>query len=251
MRCVHEASLYKRNCFITLTYNDENLPERKRLKREDFTLFLKRLREHARRKKHNGEIRFYLGAEYGTLNDRPHFHAILFNWDWEDKTYYKTTPTGEKIWLSAALERLWPYGYSSTAEMTFESAAYIARYCMQKITGEQADEHYKRYDELGEYHLPPEFNGMSLKPGLGTDWYKFYKEDVHTNDYVVINGKETNVPKFYDKILKRTDPDKMRDFKEAREWNGYQNRMDNTPERLAIKEQVAKAKIKLLQRGKI
>lgn len=247
MRCVHEASLHKRNCFITLTYNDENLPERKKLKREDFTLFMKRLRKHA----YPTQPRFYLGGEYGTLNDRPHFHAILFGWDWEDKKYYKTTPSGEKIWLSATLERLWPYGYSSTAEMTFESAAYIARYCMQKVTGEMAEEHYKRYDELGEYQLPPEFNGMSLKPGLGADWYKFYKNDVHQNDYVIINGKETNVPKFYDKILKRTDPDKMQYFKEQREWNGYQQRLDNTPERLAVKEQVTLAKIKQLQRGKI
>lgn len=245
MRCVHEASLYKRNCFITLTYNDENLPERKKLKQEDFTAFIKRLR-----KKQQG-IRFYLGGEYGTENDRPHFHAILFNWDWDDKTYYKTTSAGEKIWLSATLDRLWGHGYASTAEMTFESAAYIARYCMQKITGEAAEEHYKRYDELGEYHLPPEFNNMSRMPGLGADWYKFYKSDIHTNDYVIINGKETNVPKFYDKILKRTDPDKMQYFKEQREWNGYKQRQDNTPERLLIKEQVAKAKIKQLQRGQI
>lgn len=135
--------------------------------------------------------------------------------------------------------------------MTFEAAAYIARYCLQKRTGIEAEEHYKRHDELGEYHLTPEFNGMSLKPGLGADWYKFYKNDVHTNDYVIINGKETNVPKFYDKILKRTDPEKMQEFKEAREWNGYKQRLDNTPERLAIKEQVTLAKIQQLKRGKI
>lgn len=247
MRCVHEASLYKRNCFITLTYNDENLPERKRLSQEDFAKFMKRLRKHAE----PHLVRFYMGGEYGTQNDRPHFHAIIFNWDWNDKRYYKTTSAGEKIWLSTTLERLWPYGYSSTAEMTFESAAYIARYCMQKITGEAAEEHYKRHDELGEYQLPPEFNQMSRKPGLGADWYNFYKKDIHTNDYVIINGKETNVPKFYDKILKRTDPEKMQEFKEQREWNGYQARQDNTPERLAVKEQVTLAKLKQLQRGQI
>lgn len=247
MRCVHEASLYKRNCFVTLTFNDENLPYRNRLEGEHFVKFMKRLRKHAEPQ----PVRFYMGGEYGTLNDRPHFHAILFNWDWEDKVRFKETPSGETIYTSATLEKLWPWGYCSTAEMTFESAAYIARYCLQKRNGDEAEWHYKRFDELGEYQLTPEFNQMSRKPGLGADWYKFYKSDVHTNDYVIINGKETNVPKFYDKILKRTDPEMMREFKEAREWNGYKQRLDNTPERLAVKEKVTLAKLDQLKRGKI
>lgn len=192
-----------------------------------------------------------MGGEYGTENWRPHYHAILFNWDWKDKKYYKTTGSGEKIYLSETLEKLWPHGYSSTAAATFESAAYIARYCMQKVTGEAAHEHYKRHDSQGEYQLIPEFNQASRKPGIGGDWWKFYKNDVYQHDYVVMNGVKTNVPKYYDKLLKRIDPDKMQEFKESREWNGYQNRIDNTAERLLVKEQVAKAKLQQLIRGKI
>lgn len=204
-----------------------------------------------RLRKHKQNIRFYMGGEYGSQNWRPHYHAILFNWDWTDKRYYKTTGSGEKIYTSELLEKLWPYGYSSTANATFESAAYIARYCMQKRTGEEAKEWYKRTDEEGEYQLIPEFNQASRKPGIGGDWLKFYKNDVYTYDYVVVNGVETNVPKYYDKLLKRSDPDKMRDFKEQREWNGYQTRNDNTAERLRVKEIVAKAKTSQLIRGKI
>jgi hypothetical protein len=92
---------------------------------------------------------------------------------------------------------------------------------------------------------------MSRKPGLGADWLRFYKEDVFQNDIVIINGKETNVPKFYDKLLKKTDPDRLQDLKDAREWNGYQLRADNTPERLLVKEMVTQAKLKLLERGKV
>lgn len=246
MRCVHEASLYKRNCFVTLTYNDENLPERGRLHYPDFQAFMKRLRKTG-----GNNIRFYMGGEYGSLNDRPHFHAILFNWDWEDKAYFKVTGSGEKIYTSKTLEKLWTYGHSSTAEMTFESAAYIARYCLQKVNGEAAEEHYKRYDHLGEYQLIPEFNEMSVKPGIGADWLKFYKNDVYTFDRVIINGVETNVPKYYDKLMARQNPEKMAAFKEAREWDGYQRRADNTPERLEVKRQVAQAKINLLKRGEI
>jgi len=242
MRAVHEAKMYKRNCFVTLTYNDENLPERGRLRYLDYVLFMKRLR-----KKHGENIRFYMCGEYGDL-DRPHYHAILFNHDWDDKTYFKTSNSKEKIYTSEDLTKLWGLGHASTGDATFESAAYIARYCMQKINGERAEEHYKRYDFLGEYSLVPEFNEMSRKPGIGGDWLRFHMKDVYTNDKIIINGKETNVPKFYDKILKRLDPEKLRDFKEIREWNGYQQRADNTPERLAVKEQVTIAKIQQLKR---
>jgi len=242
MRAVHEAKMYKRNCFITLTYNDENLPDRGRLRYLDYVLFMKRLR-----KKHGENIRFYMCGEYGDL-DRPHYHAIIFNHDWDDKTYFKTSNSKEKIYTSEDLTKLWGLGHASTGDATFESAAYIARYCMQKINGERAEEHYKRYDFLGEYSLVPEFNEMSRKPGIGGDWLRFHMKDVYTNDKIIINGKETNVPKFYDKILKRLDPEKLRDFKEIREWNGYQQRADNTPERLAVKEQVTIAKIQQLKR---
>ena len=172
-----------------------------------------------------------MGGEYGTLNERPHYHAILFNWDWKDKEYFKTTGSGEKIYTSNLLQKLWPYGYSSTAAMTFESAAYIARYCLQKITGQQAEEHYKRYDMLGEYQLNPEFNNMSRRPGIGADWLNFYKEDVYNDDMIVINGKESRVPAYYDKLFNKIDPARMAQFKEEREWQGYQNRADNSPDR--------------------
>ena len=237
--------MYKRNCFITLTYDDENLPHRNRLEYDDFALFMKRLRKQAE----PNLIKFYMGGEYGTLNDRPHYHAILFNHDFDDRQYFKKTGSGERIDTSEQLQKLWPYGHSSVGNMTFESAAYIARYCMQKVNGEMAEEHYKRFDYLGEYQLTPEFNQMSN--GIGMDWLKFHQNDVYTNDYVIVRGVKCNVPDYYDKLMMRKDPEKMRDFKEEREWKGYQNRDDNTPERLAVKEQVHLAKIKLLKRGEI
>lgn len=246
MRAVHETKLYKRNCFITLTYDEENLPHRGKLNYPDFHQFM-----HKLRKKYGQGIRFYMCGEYGTLNNRPHYHAILFNHDWTDKIHFKQTESEKSISTSEELQRLWPHGHSSTGEATFESAAYIARYCVQKITGDEAEEHYKRFDYLGEYQLTPEFNQMSRKPGIGGDWLKFYKEDVFKHDIVVINGKETNVPKFYDKLLKKQNPERLQDLKDAREWNGYQQRADNTPERLLIKEIVTKAKIQQLERGKV
>jgi len=194
-------------------------------------------------------LRYYMGGEYGTLNWRPHYHAILFNHDWDDRTRFKETGSGSTIYTSRELERLWPYGYSSTADATFESAAYIARYCLQKVTGDAAEAHYKRFDQEGEYQLKPEYNRMSQ--GIGKDWLNFYKSDVFTHDYVISRGVITRVPAYYDKLFKRINPEEMERFKEEREWKAYQHRDDQTPERLKVKDTVLKAKINLLKRGEI
>lgn len=239
--------MYNQNSFITLTYDPKFLPYRGQLTHEHFQKFMKRLR-----KENTQLIRYYMGGEYGTSNEgehRPHYHAILFNKDWTDRKYFKKSPSGEKIYTSSALERLWPYGYSSTANATFLSAAYIARYCMQKVTGERAAEHYKREDENGTYQLNPEYNMMSN--GIGADWLKFYKQDVYTDDYVIVRGHKSRVPRYYDKKFAKLDEEQMQHFKELREWKAYQVRTDNTDERLTVKEKVTEAKIKALARGKI
>jgi len=206
---MHEASMHENNSFITLTYDEEHLPHRGQLQHKDFQDFIKRVR-----KKY--DVRYYMAGEYGTLNGRPHFHAGLFGHDWADKLFYKTTDSGEKIYTSAELTKLWPWGFSSTAEVTFESMAYVARYCMSKITGDMAEEHYKRFDYLGEYQLNPEYNAMSLKPGIGATWLKKYEADVYTYDYVIVNGHETRPPKYYDKLFEAKNPDKFEDLKHER-----------------------------------
>lgn len=245
-RCMHEASLYRENSFITLTYNEENVPKRGNLNYADFQLFMKRLR-----KKTGCKTRFYMGGEYGTQNGRPHFHACIFGYDFPDKIYFMRSPTGGKLYRSETLEQLWPHGYSSIAALTFQSAAYIARYCVQKVTGHAAEEHYKRHDEEGEYQLTPEFNRMSLKPGIGALWLEKYKSDVYTYDHVIINGQECSPPKYYDKLLKKWDSDKLDEFKETREERALKRKNDNTPSRLAEREQFQNARIRSLARGKV
>lgn len=241
---MHEASLHEHNCFITLTYMEEYLPERNNLKHKDFQDFLKRLR-----KKH--PVRYYMAGEYGPLNGRPHFHSAIFKYDFPDKLYYKETESGEKIYTSKELEKLWPWGFSSVGELTFESAAYIARYCLSKITGDAAEEHYKRFDHLGEYQLNPEYNRMSLKPGIGAGWLDKYTNDVYTSDYVIVNGHKTRPPKYYDKIFESRNPDRFEEIKDERIKLAQSRYMDNTDERLLVKEKVAIAKTQTLLRGKI
>jgi hypothetical protein len=82
MRCLHESSLYDRNAFVTLTYDDEHLPPGGSLNYPDFQRFMKRLRKNSK-----SPIRFYMGGEYGESTLRPHFHVCLFGYDFPDKVY--------------------------------------------------------------------------------------------------------------------------------------------------------------------
>lgn len=156
VRCVHEAKLYKENCFITLTYDNQHLPANGSLVRRDLTNFFKRLR-----KQYDHKIRYFACGEYGDKGQRPHYHAILFNHHFSDRRVFSAGKF--PLYISDQLASLWQFGHSIIGEMSFESAAYTARYCVKKITGKDAREHY------GE--RLPEFSAMSRRPGIGHDFF--------------------------------------------------------------------------------
>lgn len=245
VRCMHEAAAFDSNAFVTLTYDDACLPSDGSLKYRDYQLFMKRLRKVA------GKVRFYMCGEYGDENFRPHYHACLFGYDFSDKKPFKTTGSGSSLYTSETLEALWPHGLSSTADVTFESAAYVARYCMKKVTGKAADAYYEKVDpDTGEiYKLTPEFNKMSLKPGIGHGWYSKYRSDVYPSDEVIVRGKACKPPKYYDKLYAKEFPEKFEDLQFIREMDGRFRFPDNTDERLLVKEQVALAGLSLFQRS--
>lgn len=243
MRCVHEATLYKSNAFVTLTYEEANLPARGQLVYADFQKFMKRLRrEYA-----PNRVRFYMCGEYGELG-RPHYHACLFNVDFWDKEYWSKQESGAKLYRSKILERLWPYGFTSIGDVNFETAGYVARYCMKKMTGFNARYHYYREDEKGGYQLIPEFNKMSLKPGIGKEFLEKWEKDIYPHDYVIINEKKTKPPKYYDKIWKADNEDAFEEMQLERERKGRERYEDNTESRLLVKEEVQEARIRTLKR---
>jgi hypothetical protein len=247
IRCMHEAQMHTQNCFITLTYNDNHLPSDKSLHYRDFQLFIKRLRKRYPGRK----IRYYMAGEYGENFGRPHFHACIFGHDFHDKKLWQRTAAGSMLYRSAKLEALWPFGYSSIGDVNFESAAYTARYIMKKVTGKQQDQHYTEIDqETGEIKKrTPEFNKMSLKPGIGCDFYKKYTSDIYPQDYVILRGKKVKPPKYYDKQYKIDQPYEYDELLYMREKNAKLNSEDNTPERLSVKESVTMAKLQKLKRN--
>lgn len=237
VRCVHEASLYERNCFVTLTYNEDALPDNAGLRYRDFQLFMKRLRKNGPSKM----VRFFMCGEYGENFGRPHFHACLFNVDFPDKVFLFEASSGGRVYRSACLERFWPHGFSSLGDVTFQSVAYVARYVMKKVTGEDAQEHYGR--------RRPEFCQMSRRPGIGARWLAKFMTDVYPSGKVVINGTPTNAPRFYNRRYKKLDDDAWAVLCANRDAEARKHYLDNTEPRLAVKEKVTAARISFLKRS--
>lgn len=245
-RCYHEASLYDKNCFITLTYNDQHLPADRSLDVREFQLFMKRLR-----KKFGPNIRFYHCGEYGEKLRRPHYHACLFNFDFPDKVLWKES-NGNNLYVSEALSELWPFGFSTIGDVTFESAAYVARYIMKKINGDLAKDHYEWVDVDGVIHsLKPEYTTMSRRPGIGKGWFDQFHSDVYPSDFVVVNGRKMNPPKFYDRQFELFDPITMEDVKFSREGKALLHIDNNSKERLNIRERVQVSRLQRLVRDAV
>lgn len=242
VRMMHEAQLHEENCFLTLTYDDEHLPEHGSLDKEAFPRFMKRLR------KTGINARYFHCGEYGENTMRPHYHACLFGHAFPDKTKWAVR-NGNPVWRSTTLERLWPYGNSEIGSLTFESAAYVARYVTKKVTGRDADTHYERLDpSTGELvQLTPEFATMSRRPGIGSGWLDRFITDVYPSDEVVANGHPSKPPRYYDERLRSTDPDQFEGIRRNRHLR--RNRDDETPERLAVRETCTKARLNLNPRG--
>jgi len=254
MRCMHEAQMHENNCFITLTYDDEHLPKDKSLHYGDFQRFLKRFRKSIGKSK----IRYYMAGEYGEKYGRPHWHACIFGYDFPDKKFFKRTASRSIIYTSEQLQKLWPFGHSSVGEVTFESAAYVARYIMQKQQSDRLNPKTgKPYNAIYDYvdldsgeivKRVPEFNKMSLKPGIGHEWFKKYQSDVYPHDYVIVRGKKMKPPKAYDKLYKSNNSYEYDELLYKRETNAKLNPDNYDPQRLDAKRQILESRLSLLKR---
>lgn len=264
VRCMHEVSLHENNCFITLTYDDFNLPAKSELQLGDYQLFMKRLRkqyvpknphqaksEQWQQWQNKNSIRFFHSGEYGDNFSRPHYHALLFNHDFKDKVFLKESK-GNKYYTSQVLNELWPYGYHLIGEATFGSANYIARYVHKKATSPKDKE-----DLSG---LKPEYLTMSRRPGIGAGWYEKWKAEVYPSDFIISGGQKAKPPRFYDNILDKENPKLFKSIKRQRKIDG--NKMvplkikignkvktilvnDNDSFRLPVKEICKKATLAL------
>lgn len=259
IRIAHEASLYESNVFLTLTYRDEDLPPNDSLDVRDWQLFMKRLR-----KRSGAKIRFFHCGEYGDTTHRPHYHAILFNYDFNDRKFLKMTESGHAIDTSADLDEIWQKGDCYIGSVTFESAAYCGRYVMKKLTGQRKSEYGLR---------EPEYATQSRRPGIGKPFLEKWKTDIYPNDFVYLDGQKLNVPSYYDEMVAQQQADigywttdktgypiwmpykKISDrteteaIKDKRIRNAAKHSKNNTSERLAVREELQLLRLQKLTRS--
>lgn len=199
IRCVHEASVFKHNnCFITLTYSEENLKS-PWLEYRDFQLFMKKLRKTYP----NQEMGVFVTGEYGDKKKRPHWHAIIFNWCPPDPDNPETNERGDTTFTSKVLSKLWPQGKSNFGEVTFHSAGYVARYAAKKLVHGNDQDH--KYQPISK---------KSSKNAIGKRWLEKNYKDVFNHGKLILkvkeNGKdayvESSIPRYYEKWLKKNHP---------------------------------------------
>lgn len=226
-RCMLEAEQYQDNQFVCLTYDPENIPIVPGVSEDgeitmvgtlvpdDLKNFFKRLRITYKRKFNHDNIRFYACGEYGDEKKRPHYHAIIFNLPVPDKEYWYTNKSHQKVYRSAFLEKIWGKGIVTTGEVTWESAAYVARYVMKKQKGPDAKTYYKQRG------IVPEFVRMSRRPGLALNYYEDNKGKIYECDEIYLKQKKGVIKlkpsKYFDDKFDVEEPELMKAIKEKRQ----------------------------------
>lgn len=206
IRCVHESMFHDESCFITLTYNPENLPDDLSVSNDEHQKFMKRLRHHIKK-----PIKYYMAAEYGQPTEyerdndlsnigRPHYHYLIFGWSptdcniigkKKDNIYY-SSPTVLNAWQNK--------GFVVIGDVTSDSALYVAQYCTKKITGDSQDAHYFRIhpDTHALLNCEPEFQRCSH--GIGKKFIDTYPNDLRKG-FITHENKKYPIPRYYLKKL--------------------------------------------------
>lgn len=278
VRNMHEAKMYEdegKGCaFVTLTYGKEatynylkeqnpNWSNRKlkaetakrewTLIRKDFQLFMKRLRKEVNEVFPGTRLRFFHCGEYGSLNNRPHHHVLIYGYNFRAKNdrymseYKRLKGKGYEYWRSKIIEKCWKFGFSYLAGVSYESAAYVSRYCTKKITGKLSKDYYQGRE--------PEYVTMSNRRGIGSTWCdKYALTDVYNDDSVTVDKRfKLRPPKYYDKLFDEVHPDEFARIREKREEIAIKNQDDSDYEdseiRACEREHVLALKVSRLTRS--
>lgn len=194
-KCVLHSSLYKENCFITLTYDENRKNYHNNFEYRDIQLFKKRLRKHVSPKK----IEIFNVHEYGK-NGKKHWHLIVFNHDFADKEIH-SKKNEITIYKSQALRRLWPFGYNTIGDVSTASAMYQAQYCEK---------------DFKHGHAGTSKKSDSKHSGIGKPYFLREAVTILRLGYVPIGGKRLPVPRSFQKIAHKhwcyfNDPSAFRD----------------------------------------
>lgn len=263
-RCWCEAKEWNNNCFITLTYNDENLPKNRLLCKKDLQDFWKRLRYYEngienwtnpRTQKNEKPIRYFACGEYGSKNKRPHYHAIVFNWKPKDLKFYKENHAGDRLFISKKLTKIWGKGFVIVGNVTYKSACYVARYTTKKMFN-------VKKSDLKKGGIESEFILMSRNGGIGINYWNTNKRMIINNEGILIKigerVKNRRIPKYFETLYQKQDEYHYEFYKEKKIQRGLQSWKDtlkkttlSESEYLRLMENNLLEKAKLLKRDNI
>lgn len=177
MRLLHESEFWDKSVFVTLTYNDDNLPHGGTLEKEDLKKFFKRLRKYTKR-----NLKYYACGEYGDDNFRPHYHSIIFGFSncVEDRELIKD------CWKLCT----WSTQYKAFGEVTPESIEYVTGYIDKKLSGPLLEQFKKEHEGKA-----PIFKLSSQ--GLGERYCLKYADKIKQNQSIQHRGVDLTIPRYY------------------------------------------------------
>lgn len=253
IRCQHEVLMCERqglpSSFVTLTIDDGHMPEHGEIEYRLCQLFHKRVRKNS-----GVAYRHLTLSEYGGLTFRPHFHCVMMGLSFERGKPAGKGDSGEVCYESPQLAKLWPLGFSSFGNATARSIGYCTRHnfkdAMKYPPGFFEEEWLD--DETGEI-CKRRGPFLTFSRGIGRSWYEQYgRTDCHNHDFMVLrDGQVVGPIPFYDDLLAST-PDgecELLELKARRRLKALEHPEDQTRERLAVREQVFKARIRNLMKG--
>lgn len=265
-RMMHEASLHEANCFFTLTYEDDKLPPWGSLRMRHVSEMFKRLRTRISPVK----IRFQSMGEYGPRTQRPHYHGLMFGYDFPDREMFGRSAAGELRFVSPLLSDVWGHGFAECSDLTVRSVRYCAKHNVDKLNGPLVDDaFYSPVDpvtgEVGSRER--ERSIYSNRPGIGSGWLDKFESDCFPSGFIVEDGRKVTVPRYYKKRLKdrfelsgsSNDPKRLvpvDDYsvmarKSKERLKSSQVIENSTPERLAVREEVKLLSLNRLKRDAI
>lgn len=222
-RCMMEYSFYEPSeCwFVTLTYDNEHLMTSinddglfgATLNKKDLQDFWKRLRRYMEYHDLPSRIRYFACGEYGSNTFRPHYHAILYGCPCIDIVPWERSKSGNVLFRSPILEKIWGNGIVCVSPVTWNTCAYTARYTLKKHDGRNKE----FYENIG---LEPEYVVMSRRPGIARDYYDLYKDHIYEFDEIILAGGKDAIkakpPKYFDSLYEADDPEAYANIKKER-----------------------------------
>lgn len=231
MRINHEFLTWEHGCFITLTYDEEHLPENKSLVKKDLQKFFKRLRYHLGKKR---RIKYFACGEYGDKRKRPHYHAIILGISMDEHKLEQCPKNGYYV-LEGPLKESWDKGIIHVGEVNNDTIGYVTHYIDKKMTGKLAEEQYEGTGRRAPFQLQSQ--------GFGLDYALKNEAMIKENLFILHKNKKKPIPNYYRQKLDIKDDPRFKEMaieNEIKELKEYiaRNKSIITAERFKLYEEV-------------